>query len=179
MTPARLAASALALTLAAGCGSAAAAAPMAATTTSSSPCTSGATGELVEVYVALLRTQEWTTARIFVSAQPADQFAEAGAEPGPIDPVVMRCLGAGVEGLPKVVVVERPDDPALPTAASNGPIRALPDGPLVTFGPLGAQDDTTSITVDAGSGYVHGSEYRVDRVEGGVTVLSTGSAWIS
>jgi hypothetical protein len=119
--------------------------------------------------------------RLYVSSQWLDDsFPHPGARMGQIDPTVLRCLSAGVPGLPPITVVSGPDDAAIATIATQG-IRGFADhAKYVTFGDVTGGDSVTSyVTVDSGEGAVAGGKCVVRLSGTEVISVSSGEVWMS
>jgi hypothetical protein len=104
-----------------------------------------------------------------------------GVPTGKLDAAVLRCLTAGVPGLPPITTVPRPDDPSIPTVTTDG-IRGFADGAVVViFGDVrGTATKVTSfLSVDAGQGQFSGGKATL-RLRGQTVVsLETHEQWVS
>jgi hypothetical protein len=120
-------------------------------------------------------------ARLYVSSRFVDgDFPAPGVPTGPIARSVLRCLAAGVPGLPPITVVASAEDPAVATVATSG-IRGFADhAAYVTFGPVSSGNPAKSIiTVDYGEGDVSGGVCEV-RLKGAEALsLTAHESWIS
>ena len=119
--------------------------------------------------------------RLYVSSQYVDgDFPAPGVPSGPIAPSVLRCLTAGVPGLPPITVVAGAEDPAVPTVATSG-IRGFADhAAYVTFGTVSSGNPAKStITVDYGEGAVAGGVCEVRLKGAEVLSLSSHQMWVS
>ncbi len=122
-----------------------------------------------------------TPSLLYVSARWVDDsYVHPGAKVGVMSAAVQRCLVAGVPGLPRIVVVSGPEDPAIRTVKTVG-IRDFADGAkLVTFGDVTEGPVATSyVTVDSGQGDVSGGRCKVRLNGDQVVSLSAEQQWIS
>jgi hypothetical protein len=120
--------------------------------------------------------------RLYVSRTWIDgDWFGPGVQTGQLDPAVLRCLTAGVPGLPPITTVPRPDDPSIPTVSASGIRGYAADVAVVTFGDLHGSDNevTSFVSLDAGLGQVRGGKCTLQLRGLAVTSLETHEQWVS
>ncbi len=123
-----------------------------------------------------------TPKKLYVSEVWLDgDWFRPGVPTGRLDPAVLRCLTAGVPGLPPITTVPRPDDPSIPTT-SDGGIRGFPGGAVVvTFGDVRGPGSvvTSFVSVDAGRGQFSGGQATIRLRGTDVLSVETHEQWVS